>query len=96
MAEFKYQPDKEKRKALADLALSKRLNKFADLALIGKFAQHFSKHPDEVFTDTSFATLTAFSIYWKEREEYAERINYFYKEVNANPNAADRGAGAGK
>ena len=61
------------------------LNGFDDLHLIGRFAEKFGIHPDEVYDNTSFGTITNFLVMWKEQDEYHERFQYFWDDVHKTP-----------
>ena len=58
------------------------LNGFEDLHIIGRFAEKFGLHPDEVYENTSFGTITNFLVMWKETDEYNERFAYFWDEMH--------------
>ena len=59
-----------------------RLTRFADIGLVGAFAERFGRDPDKVFWKTSFATVIAFAEEVKERREYRERVNFIWGEIN--------------
>jgi hypothetical protein len=81
----KDQPKADVKKNVAALARVNRLNKFDDLFLIEKFATKFSQDPDRVYDETSFGTIINFHILWKEQEEYNERYQSIWAEVNTPP-----------
>lgn len=64
------------------MAEVRRLHPFDDLSLIGNYAERFGLDPDYVFANTRFDTLIAFTVMWKEEDEYRERYEYLYTEVN--------------
>mgnify|MGYP003575125324 CR=1 FL=1 len=61
------------------------LNGFDDLHLIGRFAEKFSRHPDDVYDNTSLGTLFNFMVMWKEQDEYHERFQFFWDDVHKIP-----------
>lgn len=67
------------------MAKVQKLYPFDDLSLIEKYASKFSMDPDYVYDNTSFGTLMNFHILWKESEEYAERFNSIWQEINTVP-----------
>ncbi len=62
-----------------------RLNGYDDLSIIDNFAQKFGQNPDWVYDHTSFGTVINFAALWKEKEEYSERFNFIWQEVNQPP-----------
>lgn len=64
------------------MAKWQRLTPFADLAVVGDFAERFGLDPDWVFEVKSFDTVLAFAIEAKERSEYRERFNYYWTELS--------------
>lgn len=58
------------------------LNGFDDLHYIDKFAKHFGQHPDYVYDNTPFGTVTNFLVMWKEQDEYNERFQYFWDDAH--------------
>ncbi len=65
----------EKRKQISEMAEVNRLKPFQYLSLIGDFAQRFAQHPDFVYSNTSFETITNFAIEEKEKREFNERYS---------------------
>lgn len=59
-----------------------RLRKFDDLSLIGVYAEKFGMDPDVVFWKTSFDTLINFLVMWQQENEYQERYQFIYNELN--------------
>ena len=85
MVPGKFQPKQDIKKTVSQMARVNRLNLFDDLHLIGKFAERFGKHPDDVYDNTSFGTITNFMVMWKEQSEYDERFQYFWEDANKPP-----------
>ena len=67
---------------MANMAKWQRLTPFADIGLVGDFAERFGLDPDWVFDNKSFSTVLAFAVESKERSEYRERFNYIWKQIN--------------
>jgi len=67
------------------MAKSRRLSIFDDLSIIGKYAQKFGRDPDYVYDNTSFGTIAEFMRMWKEEEEYNERFQFIWHEINTVP-----------
>ncbi len=78
------QPYAEMRKNIAAMAKVQRLIPFEDLSLVGNHAERFSIDPDEVFWKCSMATVIAFAVERKEREEFRERFNSIWQGINGN------------
>lgn len=76
------QPKKDLKRTAARLAKSNLLNGFDDLHIIDRFSERFGLHPDEVYYNTDFGTITNFLVMWKEQEEYQERYSYIWEELN--------------
>lgn len=74
---------KEDRKALLHMAQSYRLDGFRDLAMITKFAEKFSLHPDQVLS-TAHNTVINCTIMWKEQEEFQERYTDIMQEATSH------------
>jgi hypothetical protein len=92
MAENPHQPERKKKKAVSELALSKRLSRFQDADIIDQYATRYAKDPNlEVFGRISFADITFFAIKWKETSEYHERFNYIWREINTPAHGHDTG-----
>ena len=72
----------KKRKTIANLAGVKKLAGYGDLNLIEAFAERFSLHPDDVYTDTSFDTIILFNEKWKNQAEYQERYQNIERMMN--------------
>lgn len=51
--------------------------------MIGIFAERFGIHPDKVYEDTSFDTLTGFILMWKEKGDFDDR--YAEEEKKLSP-----------
>jgi hypothetical protein len=83
----KEQPKADVRRSVAALAKVNRLYPFDDLSLIDKYARRFGLDPDWVYHNTAFGTITGFHVMWKEQEEYQERFEHIYREVNTAPTA---------
>ena len=79
------QPKKDIKANVAKLAKVNLLHGFEDLHLIGRFAENFGLHPDDVYYNTSFGTIANFFIMWKEQDEYQERYSYIWEEVSKPP-----------
>lgn len=67
------------------MAKAGRLSIFEDLSIIGKYSQKFGRDPDWVYDNTSFATIAEFTRMWKEEEEYNERFQFIWHEINTVP-----------
>jgi hypothetical protein len=79
------QPRKDIKANVANLAKVGRLVKFDDLSLIERYASKFGVDPDWVYDNTSFGTIANFAIMWKEMDEYQERYQYIWAEINTPP-----------
>ena len=59
---------------------------------MGGFAERFGLDPDKVYTDSSMGTVIAFAVEQKEKEEFRERFNEIYKNINGyNGTSGDSG-----
>lgn len=63
-----------------------KLSPYDDLSLIGRYAERFGLDPDHVYHNTSFDTIMAFTVMWKEVDEYHERYTEYWKLLNGNKN----------
>lgn len=75
------------------MAKWQRLIPHADIGLIGGYAERFGLDPDKVFWKTSFNTVVAFAVESKERGEYRERFNYFWKLLHKDDNTGSNTGG---
>lgn len=85
MAPNKDQPRQEVKANVARLAKVHRLKTFDDISLIDEFAARYGQHPNDVFDNTDFGTLTYLTIKWKESAEYQERYQHIWHEINQTP-----------
>lgn len=81
----KDQPKADAKKNVAQMAKAGRLSIFDDLSIIGKYSQKFGRDPDYVYDNTSFGTIAEFSRMWKEEEEFSERFQFIWNEINSVP-----------
>ena len=64
------------------LARVSRLQPFEDLSLVGNHAERFGLDPDKVFVKCSMETVIAFAVESKERQEFKERFNDLWQQLN--------------
>lgn len=62
-----------------------RLNGYDDLSLIDRYAQKFGLDPDVVYDKTSFGTIINFAAMWHAMDEYNERFQFIWSEINSLP-----------
>ena len=70
---------------MAAMAKGQKLVRWEKLKLIEKFSSRFGQHPDTVYKNTSFDTIIAFAEMWKDEEEFNERFQYIWREINTTP-----------
>jgi hypothetical protein len=83
MAPDEKQPKFALKRDVARMAQVQKLFKHDRLDPIDRYASHFHLDPDKVFTDTSFDTVFAFLIKWKDESEFNERFSYIYSEIQS-------------
>lgn len=67
------------------MAKVQRLNPFDDLSLIDRYSHRFGRDPDWVYDNTSFGTIINFAIMWKEQDEFNDRFQNIWTEINTVP-----------
>jgi hypothetical protein len=66
---------------VAKLARVDRLHGFADLSIIERYASKFAMDPDDVW-EKPYKDVAIWVWKWKEDEEYQERFETVWKQVN--------------
>ena len=84
MVPNKDQPFKQAKENVSAMAKSAFVGRHGALGLIAQYCEAFGRDPDEVFSSTPMGTLTAFIVYFKDRDEYNERYAHIWRTINAD------------
>lgn len=88
MATGKDQPKQEVKKNVANLAKVNRLATFDDLSLIDRYAERYGQDPNWVYDNVDFGTIINLAIMHHEINEYNERYQHIWQEINTPPTKA--------